>query len=186
MIREPKKPKPQRRKPPSHQNICTGQLELLKKIGIPIKFADSTCWGCRREFHSSKPEKAHIEPFSRGGSDLPTNYLLLCRACHASQPDAASPSYQMRWLNCRPEHWENKNTFDVNPFATEFKRMSGIAIEDLCNLMMDKLGTSGMLSRFKNELKMGSLDKAGQTSGNAMANAVAHLVYIYETEFKPS
>ncbi len=62
--------------------------------------------------------------------------------------------------------------------------MAGISIEEFCNMLMDKYGTSGMLSRFKSELKFGSLDKAGQTSGNAMANAVARMVYIYETEFK--
>tara|TARA_Y100000385_G_scaffold285185_1_gene344638 strand:+ start:1629 stop:2180 length:552 start_codon:yes stop_codon:yes gene_type:complete len=179
-----KKQKNKRRKPPSHAHICNGQIQLIKELDIPIQFADSTCWACKREFHSAKPEKAHIEPFSRGGSDLPSNFLLLCRKCHASQPDAASREYQLKWLRSRKEHWETDSAFDVNPFATEFKIMSGISIEDFCNMLMDKYGTSGMLSRFKNELKMGSLDKAGQTSGNAMANAVARLVLVYETEFK--
>jgi len=173
-----------RRKPPSHAMISTANLRLLQELDIPIQFAEYTCWACRLEFKSSRPEKAHIEPFSRGGSDNPSNFFLLCHECHKSQPDAADKDYQIRWIKSRTHFRLLENKFDTNPFATEFKIMSGISIDEFCNILIDKHGTKGMLSRFKNELKMGSLDKAGHTSGNAMANAVARLVLIYESEFK--
>lgn len=176
-----KKEKKRRRKPPSSDNIVMGQIDLLKSLDIPYHLASSTCWACRKEFTGSL-EKAHIEPFSRGGSDLPSNYLLLCHNCHTNQPDAAPYDYQIEWLQRRPQFWESK--FEPVPFQAEFERMAGIRIEKLCDLIIDKHGTEGMLGIFKRTLKGGALDKAGMTTGNAMANAVATFVQLYRTEYK--
>jgi len=175
-----KKEKKRRRKPPSASSISISQTRLLKKKDIPIKYATTTCWACRKTVSGSL-EKAHIEAFSRGGSDHPSNYLLLCHNCHTTQPDAAPPNYQMEWLHNRPQFWESK--FEPSPFASEFERMAGIKIEKLCDLMIEKHGTQGMLSVFKKTLKGGALDKAGMTTGNAMANAVCAFVSIYRREY---
>jgi len=180
IISKYKNEKKRRRKPPSASAISIAQTQVLKKKDIPVKYALTTCWGCTKAVTGSL-EKAHIEPFSRGGSDHPSNYLLLCHNCHTSQPDAAPPEYQMEWLEKRPQAWESR--FEPSPFATEFERMAGIKIEALCDLMIDKLGTQGMLSLFKRTLKGGSLDKAGMTTGNAMANAVYAFVDIYRREY---
>lgn len=175
-----KQQKRRRRKPPSADAISMSQLELTKELEIPVNYSTSTCWGCKRETHASL-EKAHIEAFSRGGSDHPSNYLLLCHNCHTNQPDGAPREYQIEWLKKRPQFWEAK--FEPSPFATEFERMSGIKIEALCDLILDEHGTSGLASIFKKTLKGGSLDKAGMTTGNAMANAVHAFVSLYRNEY---
>lgn len=179
-IRSNKQQKRRRRKPPSSGSIATAQIQLTKELDVPAAYATSTCWSCKKECRGSL-EKAHIDAFSRGGSDHPANYLLLCHNCHTNQPDGASREYQIEWLKKRPEFWESK--FEPSPFATEFERMAGIKIEALCDLIIDKKGTSGLLSIFKSTLKGGSLDKAGMTTGNAMANAVHAFVLLYRNEY---
>ena len=175
------KEKKRRRKPPSAHNVATAQLDLLKSLNIPLHLGTTTCWACNREVSGSL-EKAHIVPFSREGSDHPSNYLLLCHTCHTSQPDAAPFDYQMEWLRKKPQFWETK--FEPLAFQSEFERMAGIKIEALCDLIIDKKGTDGMLRIFKSTLRGGALDKAGMTTGNAMANAVATFVQLYRSEYK--
>lgn len=51
-------------------------------------------------------ERAHIIPKSRGGTDDPSNFVLLCSQCHHENPNYAGPRavefYQL-WLDSVPE-----------------------------------------------------------------------------------
>ena len=169
-----------REKPPSSDSIIVANRRILEIIEIPAAYASSTCWSCKR-IKSAPLEKAHIEPFSRGGSNSPDNYLLLCNHCHQSQPDGAPVEYQIEWLTKRPQFWESK--FEPSPFQTEFKRMSGIEIESFCDLIIERHGTKKLESIFKTTLRGGVMDKAGMTTGNAMANAVYAFIRMYRAEY---
>lgn len=48
-------------------------------------------------------ERAHIIPSSRGGSDDPSNVILLCAPCHRDSPDWPDPSEMACWIAQRPE-----------------------------------------------------------------------------------
>ena len=43
-------------------------------------------------------EKCHIVPHSLGGGNEPSNYYLLCCACHTESPDTSIPSIFFKWL----------------------------------------------------------------------------------------
>jgi len=169
-----------RGKPPSFSNIVVAQRDIIYSLDIPINSAEKTCWSCKKYF-SSNLEKAHIVAFSKGGSNLPDNYFLLCHNCHTNQPDGAPPDYQIEWLQKRPQFWEVR--FDANPFKSEFELMSGIKIQEFFGLIIDRHGTYGLRGVFKKTLKGGTIAKAGMTSGNAMANAVHAFVHLYRSEY---
>ena len=175
-----KKEKPRRRKPPTADLICFNQSELLTLLDIPIQHGKTTCWSCKK-VSSCSLEKAHIKAFSKGGSDHPRNYLLLCHTCHTNQPDGAPIEYQIEWLQKRPQFWEIK--FEPSPFMVEFERMAGIKIEKFCDMILDRHGTYGLSRIFKETLKGGSLEKAGMTTGKALANSVAAFVRLYRNEY---
>ena len=73
----------------TQQNI----ISILPKIDTTN--AHKKCWACGGE----KPlQKCHIQSVAFGGHNNPENLLLLCRECHAVQPDACSYQTQIYWL----------------------------------------------------------------------------------------
>lgn len=66
--------------------------------------AKTRCWGCGVPEKGWKLTRCHIVPHASGGSSAPSNYFLLCHFCHRDQPDAASKSLQICWLDNRPDY----------------------------------------------------------------------------------
>lgn len=65
------------------------------------------CWGCGLKVSSTKRlEKCHIIPHSLGGSNEPSNYYLLCCACHTESPDTAIPSIFFKWVKNKKSYSE--------------------------------------------------------------------------------
>lgn len=58
-------------------------------------------------------ERAHIVPRSLGGSDDPSNIILLCSPCHRDSPDWREPSAMARWIAERPD----RGSKEVEEFA---------------------------------------------------------------------
>jgi hypothetical protein len=80
-----------------------GTFETLKMKLFDEEELPATCWACTYTYTSPfAPNKAHIIPFSRGGSNDPVNYWLLYDVCHAEQPDGLSRGAQFAWLKGRP------------------------------------------------------------------------------------
>lgn len=57
--------------------------------------ARERCWRCGCE---RKLERCHIIPHSLGGEDEPSNFVLLCKRCHAEAPNLASENVMWDWL----------------------------------------------------------------------------------------
>ena len=47
-------------------------------------------------------ERAHVIPYSLGGSDEPSNFVMLCAECHADAPNVNNREYFLRWVLRRP------------------------------------------------------------------------------------
>lgn len=97
--------------PPKHEDVVLANLDLLADLpnvfayeGGPVtvelvRRLAATCWGCgySRPGHWA-PNRAHVVPHSRGGSNDPGNYFLLCDPCHDEQPGGMPRGLQVDWL----------------------------------------------------------------------------------------
>lgn len=112
------------RKPPTHGQIVEANLDLLVTLPNLQPFdpedpwdcvdVQRTCWACGtwsgrsdrsgRANKSPKMTRSHVVARSRGGSDAPSNFFLLCDVCHAEQPDGMPRESQVEWLR-RREDW---------------------------------------------------------------------------------
>ena len=65
-------------------------------IGVGWEEASEYCWrcGCKR-----KLQRCHIIPDSLGGKDEPSNFVLLCKSCHAEGPNVGDPDIMWDWLS---------------------------------------------------------------------------------------
>lgn len=87
-----------------NRNIKTTIVEIIKywslnidECELSIDFSDASerCWRCG---YKSKLQRCHIIPYSLGGKDIPDNFVLLCRLCHADGPNIADPGFFWDWL----------------------------------------------------------------------------------------
>ena len=61
------------------------------------------CWNATK----SKLDRAHIIPHSLGGSNDVSNYVLLCKKCHASAPNVKDREYFLAWVSSTPNKVQN-------------------------------------------------------------------------------
>lgn len=64
-------------------------------LSVDWSEAQSHCWrcGCQRNL-----ERCHIIPDSLGGSDEPSNIVLLCKRYHAEGPNVSEPEIMWDWI----------------------------------------------------------------------------------------
>ena len=65
-------------------------------LGIDWSEAKGRCWRCSKE--SKSIEKCHIVPHSLGGSNEPSNFVLLCKRCHREAPNVNDSRGMWDWL----------------------------------------------------------------------------------------
>lgn len=70
-----------------HQSEC----------GLSVDWAEAEmlCWRCA---HKRQLQRCHIVPRALGGSEEPSNLVLLCGQCHAEAPNVAEPDFMWTWL----------------------------------------------------------------------------------------
>jgi hypothetical protein len=78
------------------------------QIAVDWKKAADYCWRCGKQLIRGTAERnsednafrhrAHIIPRSLGGSDEPSNIIILCRHCHVLAPDVVDPQFMWNWL----------------------------------------------------------------------------------------
>lgn len=54
------------------------------------------CNGCKVQFPMRNMTVDHIKPFSKGGSDKPSNLQLLCGACNSTKGNGTQAQFQKR------------------------------------------------------------------------------------------
>ncbi|MEK2144959.1 HNH endonuclease [Vibrio parahaemolyticus] len=52
--------------------------------------AETLCWRCA---HKRKLQRCHIIPRALGGSEQPSNLVLLCGQCHSEAPNVNDPEF---------------------------------------------------------------------------------------------
>ncbi len=71
------------------------------------------CWACNKTFRGGSKgyntpnlglQRCHIIPHSLGGSDHPSNLLLMCESCHTVSPDTSNERYFWKWFERVPDH----------------------------------------------------------------------------------
>ncbi|EKO3590950.1 HNH endonuclease [Vibrio metschnikovii] len=65
--------------------------------GLSVNWAEAEilCWRCA---HKRKLQRCHIIPRALGGSELPSNLVLLCGQCHSEAPNVNDPEFMWIWL----------------------------------------------------------------------------------------
>lgn len=53
------------------------------------------CWRCG---YIKDLERCHIIPDSLGGKNIPSNYVLLCNACHQEAPNVNDKKFMFEWI----------------------------------------------------------------------------------------
>ena len=75
--------------------------------GCDVAEMSTHCWRCG---HSDvATERCHVIPDALGGEDTPSNFVLLCNACHKEGPNVNDPMEMENWIRrtCVPSY----NTF---------------------------------------------------------------------------
>jgi len=64
-------------------------------IGVDWSEAKSHCWrcGCKKML-----DRCHIVPYSLKGTDSPDNLVLLCKRCHAENPNVKDKEIMWDWI----------------------------------------------------------------------------------------
>jgi HNH endonuclease len=70
-----------------HQNECDLSVDWAE--------AEKLCWRCTQERNL---QRCHIIPRALGGSEEPSNLVLLCGQCHAEAPNVADSAFIWTWL----------------------------------------------------------------------------------------
>lgn len=64
-------------------------------LSIDATEAHERCWRCGYE---RSLERCHIVPSSLGGSNEPSNLVLLCKRCYLENPNVADPEIMWNWI----------------------------------------------------------------------------------------
>ena len=84
--------------------------ETYKELSFCFDREEPTCFACHdghdgkydcqgsSGWTKSRLERAHIIPDSLGGSNEPSNFVLLCKSCHKQNPQFISRKLYMNWL----------------------------------------------------------------------------------------
>lgn len=87
--------------PPSVVAIVESWNKDLKEV--------AHCFACgytgtgKTSWRQANLIKAHVVPFSLGGSNDPSNFVLLCCVCHYINPETPSRAHYLRWLDTAPK-----------------------------------------------------------------------------------
>ena len=71
------------------------QREDETDLSVDWSDAHEICWRCGCE---RKLQKCHIIPHSLGGTDEPSNLVLLCERCHIDAPNINSKTFMWDWI----------------------------------------------------------------------------------------
>lgn len=118
---------------PTVDRIVEANGTLLARLGIASPA--TTCWCCA---DTTKLERCHIVAHRQGGSGSdPSNYFLLCRRCHAKQPDALPRRAQELWLTERLTRGELEVRLFAEMLGRVIKRLkdSGVPPKEIARYM---------------------------------------------------
>ena len=122
------------------------------ECGLSVDWAEAEklCWRCANE---TNLERCHIVPRSLGGSELPSNLVLLCSKCHREAPNVSDSKFMWLWLRAHAAsyygtYWQKRGIkefefiFSRSPFSTlDASAVSEAAIHAAMQRQMQKIST---------------------------------------------
>ena len=133
--------KPKRRHNlPSKTKIFEHWEDRVHEFGIYEDFqgmlSDEECWACGK---GPNVQRCHIVPYSRGGSDVEENLVLLCPTCHVDS-EGLQPTMFWRWMReMRRLKWQTPLRHSLERFA-----MPGYSFEGTLELFAKFGGEVGV------------------------------------------
>ena len=93
------------------------------------------CWNCgdnkyRKSKLTPSLERCHIIPDALGGSDLPNNYVLLCKECHAEAPNTSNHKDMWDWIKSNFIPASLYGTYKIRKALVMFKEKEGYSFFD--------------------------------------------------------
>lgn len=106
----------------SHRQIVDYWMDHEDECGLAVDWAEAQerCWRCG---YQTRLQRCHIIPDSCGGSNEPSNLVLLCGRCHREAPNVQDRRFMWIWMRatCMPlydMYWTMRG-------CQEFKKMFG-------------------------------------------------------------
>lgn len=104
--------------------------------------ADKICWGCGTEKSKNRNlDRCHIIPYSCGGKDIPSNYVLLCNGCHKEGPNILDDELMWDWLKSRKQN-SYMGLYNTHNWITALNEYNKIyntdLMKELCNIAIEK------------------------------------------------
>lgn len=81
----------------THHEIAAYWSQVEDECGLSIDWAEAEtrCWRCADE---TNLQRCHIIPRSIGGTEHPSNLVLLCLKCHREAPNVIDTQFMWKWL----------------------------------------------------------------------------------------
>jgi hypothetical protein len=82
----------------SAERIVEYWAPRIDECDLPLDWADALdhCWRCTE--NTTRLQRCHIVPASRGGRDEPSNLVLLCTRCHRENPNVSDAAIMWQWI----------------------------------------------------------------------------------------
>lgn len=103
---------------------------VQSECGLSVDWAEARrlCWRCAQ---ARKLQRCHIVPRALGGTEDPSNLVLLCKQCHAEAPNVTDPEFIWVWLrahaaSCYGTYWQIRG-FEEYELVYGSKPFAGLA-----------------------------------------------------------
>lgn len=156
-------------------NIIDYWSQHEDECGLSIDWAeaDERCWRCG---YKKKLQFCHIIPDSMGGTDEPSNLVLLCHRCHREGPNVTDPRFMWIWVRAHgtafyDTYWTIRG---MEEFEKMFQRKPFINIDNT-NISPEEVNKA--------------LQEAIQTAtfhfgeGGMNPSTIASVIYLVEEQF---
>ena len=114
----------------SHREIVDYWSGCESECGLGVDWTEAheRCWRCG---YKSVLHRCHIVPDSLGGSNAPSNLVLLCGCCHREAPNVADARFMWIWMRstCAPLYDSYWTTRGFQEFERMFGRMPFVTPE---------------------------------------------------------
>ena len=137
-------------------------LELKSDYGFITPFCFA-CFEPRSQWN--KLERAHVIPHMLGGSNRPSNFVMLCHGCHLDNPNTRSEDVYFQWIK-NVKNYKTKRTESVIEALSVF----GVSC-DMINILYNIEGNA-----FVSSLMQSAKEDCGLHQGlntNTFAGAVS-------------
>lgn len=79
------------------EEIVDYWVRVEDECGLSVDWSEALirCWRCG---YKANLQRCHIIPYSLGGKDEPSNFVLLCSRCHIDAPNVESKTFMWDWI----------------------------------------------------------------------------------------